>query len=75
MSTEVDLSKLMALSVGDVIEGFPLMASLSPEHTLMTVVSATQKEVVFYITYFGVLLGRKTLTNSKKGPAWTSSSV
>lgn len=61
------LASLMALTPGDVVEVNPLMGGLTQESTLFQVESASPEAMVFRITFFGVRIGKRTLTKSKRG--------
>lgn len=61
-----------ALGLGDVLEGYPFMGTLSKENTLIQVTEKTTApfELKVKITYFGVFISSATITKDKEEYVW-----
>lgn len=63
-------SKVMEMSLGDVMEAPPLMAKLGGENVLLIAVGKSDTSIEFDATYFGVRLGAARATVETAGVHW-----
>lgn len=59
-----------SLSVGDLVETYPLFAGLSKAPVVLRVVEIAKSRVEFVATWLGITLGRWTAAKEKHGVAW-----